>query len=98
MSGHIAPIRLYFVIFGALMVFTLLTVWVSYLNLGYFNLPVALIIAITKAMLVILYFMHVRWSDRLVQVTAASGFVFLLILFSITLSDYMTRDIVALGK
>lgn len=98
MSGHIAPIRLYFVIFGALMVFTLLTVWVSYLNLGYFNLPMALIIAITKAMLVILYFMHVRWSDRLVQVTAASGFVFLLILFSITLSDYMTRDIVALGK
>jgi cytochrome c oxidase subunit 4 len=98
MSGHIAPVRLYFVIFGALMVFTLLTVWVSYVDLGYFNLTVALIIAITKAMLVVLYFMHVRWSERLIQVTAASGFVFLLILFSITLSDYLTRNMLALGK
>ena len=91
MSGHISPKSTYYLIFGALMVFTIITVGVAFINLGAFNFPVALGIAMTKATLVILYFMHVRWATRLTWVVAASGFVWLLILFGITMSDYLTR-------
>jgi cytochrome c oxidase subunit 4 len=60
-------------------------------DFGFFNNVVMLAIAIAKASLVILIFMGVRWSSRLTWVVAASGFVWLLILFGITMSDYLTR-------
>ena len=88
---HIASVTEYLVIFFALMVLTTLTVYSAYTNLGWANLPIAILIACTKATLVILYFMHVRYSSKLVQVTAATGFFFLLVLFSITMGDYMSR-------
>lgn len=91
MSEHIAPRRLYYTIFLALMVLTAITVGVAYLDLGMLNLPVALGIAVTKATIVVLYFMHLRWSSRLTHVTLLSAFVFFGLLVFHTLSDYMTR-------
>ncbi len=88
---HIVPVKLYFAIFGALMVFTALTVWVSFHDLGNFNIVVAMGIAVTKAVLVVLYFMHVRWSSRLIWVVVGAGLVWLVILLALTMSDYLTR-------
>ena len=91
MSGHVAPKSLYYTIFIALMIGTALTVVVARFDLGPFNNIVMLTIACAKALLVILFFMHVRWSTRLTWVVAGSGFFWLLILFSITMADYMSR-------
>ncbi len=91
MSGHVAPKSMYYSVFAALMVGTALTVLVAFYDLGPLNNVLMLGIAMTKALLVILYFMHVRWATRLTWVVAASGFVWLLILFGITMSDYLTR-------
>jgi cytochrome c oxidase subunit 4 len=82
---------MYYAVFAALMVGTALTVLVAFYDLGPLNNVLMLGIAMTKATLVILYFMHVRWSSRLTWVVAASGFVWLLILFGITMTDYLTR-------
>jgi cytochrome c oxidase subunit 4 len=90
-TGHVAPKSLYYTIFAALMIGTLLTVVVAFYDLGYLNNVVMLAIACTKALLVILFFMHVRWSSRLTWVVAGSGFFWLLILFTITMSDYLSR-------
>jgi cytochrome c oxidase subunit 4 len=94
-AHHIAPKSLYYLIFGLLMVGTAVTVIVAYFDLGPLNNVVMLTIACAKALLVVLYFMHVRWGTRLTWVVAASGFVWLLILFGFTLSDYLTRGWVA---
>jgi cytochrome c oxidase subunit IV len=91
MSGHVAPKSLYYLIFGALMIGTLLTVLVAKFDLGALNNVVMLTVACTKALLVVLYFMHVRWSSRLTWVVATSGFLWLILLFGMTLSDYMSR-------
>jgi cytochrome c oxidase subunit 4 len=90
-GGHVAPKSLYYTIFAALMIGTGLTILVAFFDLGFLNNVVMLAIACTKATLVVLYFMHVRWSSRLTWVVAGSGFFFLLILFTITMSDYMSR-------
>ena len=91
MSGHVAPKSMYYAVFAALLVGTGLTVAVAFVDLGALNNVLMLGIAMTKALLVILFFMHVRWSSRLTWVVAASGFFWLLILFGITMSDYLTR-------
>jgi cytochrome c oxidase subunit 4 len=91
MSGHVAPKSLYYVIFIALLIGTGLTVLVAKFDLGPLNNVVMLTVAVAKALLVVLYFMHVRWSSRLTWVVAGSGFFWLLILFSITMADYMSR-------
>jgi cytochrome c oxidase subunit 4 len=91
MSGHVAPKSLYFLIFGALMVGTILTVLVAKFDLGPLNNVVMLTVACAKALLVVLYFMHVRWSPRLTWVVAAAGFVWLIIMFGMTMSDYLSR-------
>jgi cytochrome c oxidase subunit 4 len=91
MSGHVAPKSLYYLIFFALMVGTLLTVFVAKFDLGPLNNVLMLTIACGKALLVILFFMHVRWSTRLTWVVAGSGFFWLLILFVLTMSDYLSR-------
>jgi cytochrome c oxidase subunit 4 len=82
---------MYYAVFAALMVGTVLTVAVAFVDLGVFNNILMLGIAMTKAMLVILFFMHVRWSTRLTWLVVASGFFWLLIMFGITMSDYLTR-------
>jgi|ERR1700730_8625892 cytochrome c oxidase subunit 4 len=91
MSGHVAPKSMYYAVFAALIAGTGLTVAVAFVDLGALNNVLMLGIAMTKALLVILFFMHVRWGTRLTWVVAASGFVWLLILFGITMSDYLTR-------
>lgn len=95
MSGHIAPVKTYLGVFGILMVGTFLTVLVAFYDLGALNNVVMLTIACIKALFVILFFMHVRWSSRLTWVVAASGFFWLLIMFTFTLADYMSRGWVA---
>jgi cytochrome c oxidase subunit 4 len=91
MSGHIASTNLYYAVFTALLVGTGLTYAAALVDFGFFNNVVMLAIAFTKMMLVMLFFMGVRWNTRLTWVVAGSGFFFLLIMFAITMSDYMTR-------
>ena len=91
MSGHVAPKSMYYAVFAALMVGTAVTVGIAFIDLGAFNNVFMLGIAMTKALLVILYFMHVRWSTRLTWLVVASGFFWLIILFGITMTDYLTR-------
>jgi cytochrome c oxidase subunit 4 len=81
-------------VFGALIVGTILTVLVASVDLGPLNNVVMLVVACTKALLVVLFFMHVRWSSPLTWVFAGSGFVWLLIMFGLTLSDYMSRGVI----
>jgi len=82
---------MYVAVFAALIVGTALTVAAAEVDLGVLNNIVMLLIACTKAALVVLFFMHVRWSSRLTWVIAASGFFWLLILFGLTMQDYLTR-------
>lgn len=91
-APHIVPLKIYLTIFGCLLVGTALTVWVAFQDLGWLNTPIALTIAVCKATLVVMFFMHVRWSSKLVWVYAAAGFVWLLLLFVFTFCDYMTRS------
>jgi cytochrome c oxidase subunit 4 len=93
MSGHISPKSTYYAIFGALMVLTAVTVGVAFINLGAFNFPVALAIAVTKATLVILFFMHVKYSSRLTKLFVGMAFFFLFILFGLTMTDYLSRGL-----
>jgi cytochrome c oxidase subunit 4 len=90
-SAHVVPVRLYLIVFGALMVLTAITVTAALIDLGPFNTVVALTIACTKMVLVILFFMHVRYSSRLTWATVGAGFFFLGLLLLMTLSDYLTR-------
>jgi cytochrome c oxidase subunit 4 len=90
-ATHLVPVRVYLTIFSLLMVFTAITVGVSYLDLGPFNTLVAIVIAVTKMMLVVLYFMHVRYSTRLTWAVVAGGFFWLALLLLLTLGDYLTR-------
>ncbi len=88
---HIVSPRIYAVIFGALLVFTAITVGASYLELGIFNPIVALAIAVFKATLVVLFFMHVRYSSKLTKLTVAAGLFTFLVLITMTLTDYISR-------
>jgi cytochrome c oxidase subunit IV len=95
---HIA-IPGYLIVFLILVVGTVVTYLVALQNLdGMFfpgaNTLVALIIAFFKMMAVVLYFMHVRWSSKLVWLAAASGFLFLTIIFAFTMQDYLTRSVI----
>jgi cytochrome c oxidase subunit IV len=92
-NAHPTP-KLYVVILLTLIVGTCLTWGIAFLNLGIFNPVVALAIACIKAVLVILYFMHVRYSDKMTMVTVAAGFFWLLILISLSLTDYLSRSLI----
>lgn len=91
MAGHISPKSTYYAIFGSLMALTAATVGVAFINLGLINFPVALAIAIFKATLVILFFMHVKYSSRLTKLIVGSAFFFLFVLLGLTLTDYLSR-------
>src|SRR5215210_294510 len=88
---HVTPVWLYLAVFFALLVLTGATVGVAYLDLGWANDVVALTIAVTKALLVLWFFMHLRYSTRMTVLTAVAGFFWLGILLVLTLSDYLTR-------
>ena len=92
MDVHAEPARNYILVLAALLVLTATTVAVAFVNLGPLNNVVALTIAMVKTLLVVLFFMHVRTSTRLIALTAAAGVFWLLILISITMSDYVSRD------
>jgi cytochrome c oxidase subunit 4 len=98
MSEHIVSVRVYITIFLALLVGTALTVVAAYIDFKWrFNTIVALTIAVAKATLVVLYFMHVRYSTRLVWVIVASALFWMAILFAFTFSDYFTRHWLSTG-
>jgi cytochrome c oxidase subunit 4 len=92
MSGHIVPLRIYILIFATLIVLTGVTTWVAFVDLGQWNTVVALTIAVTKMMLVILYFMHLRYGSGLTRMVVLASFMFLAILIGLTLSDALTRS------
>lgn len=92
-SQHVVSVGLYAKIFGALLALTLATAGVAFIDLGgELNSVVALTIAVVKALLVILFFMHVRYSSRLTWVFAGAGFFWLLILLTLTMADPLARD------
>ena len=95
---HIVPLSTYYLIFFALLVGTALTWWVATIDLGAMNNVIMLAIAVTKATLVVLFFMHVKYSTRMIPLVAASGFFFLLILFGLTMQDYLTRGWLGAGS
>jgi cytochrome c oxidase subunit 4 len=88
---HIVTPMVYSMVFGTLLVFTGITVGAAFINLGVLNPIVALAIACTKAVIVILFFMHVKYQSKLIKMTVAAGFFTFLVLITMTLSDYMSR-------
>jgi len=93
MSEHIVSVRVYITIFLVLLVGTALTVWAAFIDfpLG-LNTIIAMTIAVTKATFVVLYFMHVRYSARLIWVIVGSALFWMAILFAFTFADYLTRS------
>ena len=89
--GIVTPLWVYFVVFAALAAGTLLTWYASTINFGWANTPIALIIATTKATLVILFFMHVIHSTRLTWIVILASFLWLGVLFVLTFADYLSR-------
>ncbi len=92
MSEHIVSWKIYLVIFALLMVGTGTTVWAAFRNFGPFNIVIALGIATLKATLVVLYFMHARYSPRRTQLVIVCSVFWLAIMLGLTLSDYQTRQ------
>ena len=90
-AHHVMSLGTYFAVFAALVIGTVLTWYASTVDLGIMNTPVALLIATTKAVLVILFFMHVLHSTRLTWVVIIGAFLWLGVLFVLTFSDYLTR-------
>jgi cytochrome c oxidase subunit 4 len=91
MSEHIVPIKVYISVFVLLMALTAITIGVATTDLGPFNTVAALAIAVTKGILVVLYFMHVRYSSKLTQVVVAGGVFWLVILIVLVMADYLSR-------
>lgn len=90
-EGHIVTPVQYTMVYGTLLVFTALTVIAAEFDLGVLNPIVALGIASFKAVVVILFFMHVKYQSRLIKMTVISGFFTFLVLITMTLSDYISR-------
>jgi cytochrome c oxidase subunit 4 len=93
---HIGP-KTYLVIYAALLGLMTLTVLASLVNLGPANFGVAMAIATAKMVLIILYFMHVRYSDKLTWVFSTAAFLWLIIFIAGTLNDYFTRGLLESG-
>jgi cytochrome c oxidase subunit 4 len=93
MAGHVSPKSTYYAIFALLMIGTAITVAVAFVNLGAFNFPVAIGIAITKATLVILFFMHAKYSSKLTKLFVGTAFFFLVIMLGLTMTDVLSRGL-----
>jgi cytochrome c oxidase subunit 4 len=90
---HIIPIKVYLAVFAALMVLTAVTVYVAFVDMGMLNNVVALGIAVTKATLVVLYFMHMRYNTSLNKVALVATIFFFVLLVGMVFSDVLTRDL-----
>jgi len=88
---HLTSRTTYTIIYIALLALLGATVGAYYVNLGFWSIALGVLIAVVKAVLIVLYFMHVRSSSKMVWVIAAAGFVWLTILIGLTLSDYISR-------
>lgn len=97
-ATHIVPVKIYWAVFITLLVMTAVTTGIAYVDLGRFNLFVAMAIAVFKATLVVLFFMHVKYSTTLTKAVVASGFVFLIVMVFFTMCDLLTRNITAPGR
>ena len=97
MSEHIVTTRLYYAIYGILMLCTILTVQIVFIDLGALNIVAALAIAVFKATLVILFFMHAKDSTRLTWAVVIGSVFWLTILLVLTFSDYLTRAWLTFG-
>jgi len=91
MASHIMPTRVYYTIFAILLFCTYLTVQIAFLDLGVLNTVAALAIAMFKATLVVLFFMHVKYSTRLTWAVVLGAIFWLGILLTLTMTDYLTR-------
>jgi cytochrome c oxidase subunit 4 len=91
LTDHIVPTRTYYLIFAILMACTALTVAIAFVDLGPLNTVAALVIAVFKAVLVVLFFMHVKYSTRLTWAVVVGSVFWLGILLTLTMSDYLTR-------
>jgi cytochrome c oxidase subunit 4 len=93
MSAHpITSVRTYVLVFIALIIGTVLTYLAALVDVGWLNTPLALGIALAKASLVVIYFMGVRFNTPLTKVVVVAGLFWLLIMFALTMNDYLTRD------
>jgi cytochrome c oxidase subunit 4 len=90
-SRHIVPVKTYVLVFVVLLFLAALTTAAAFVNLGSFNTVVALTIACAKMLLVVLVFMHVRYSGNLVRVILLAGFFWLALMVGFTLTDYHSR-------
>ncbi len=90
-TGHVVPISTYVAVFFALMVGTVLTTWIATIDLGRWNTVVALTIAVIKMILVVLFFMHVKYATGLTRVVILAGFFWLAIMITLSSSDELTR-------
>src|SRR5262245_55215830 len=92
MSEIIVPKKVYFISWAWLLALLALTVGVAYKHLGWLNPVVAVSIATIKATIIVMYFMHARYSPRLITVFVAAGVLWLTVLFAFAFSDYLTRS------
>ena len=83
--------KMYLLIGGCLLALTAATTAISYVELGVFNAVVALAIACIKASLVVLFFMHIKYSSKLTKLTVCAGLFTFLVLITMTMSDYASR-------
>lgn len=93
MSQHVLSLKAHVAVFAVLLVLTFVTVWVADHDLGRWNTIVALAIAATKGMVVILWFMHVKFSSNLTRLFVAAGFLWLALMVLLMTSDYATRQV-----
>ncbi len=91
MSSRVVSVKTYVAVFVALICLTAVTTAVAFINLGPLNTVVALVIAVAKMLLVILFFMHVLYSPRLTKLALLAAFFWLALLLTFTLSDVLTR-------
>ncbi|HUO34801.1 MAG TPA: cytochrome C oxidase subunit IV family protein [Candidatus Acidoferrum sp.] len=91
MSGHVVPVRVYLAVFVSLLILTGLTTAVAFVDMGPFNLVVALVIAVAKMLLVVLFFMHIKYSPPLTRLVLIAAVLWLGIMVTLTLSDELTR-------
>ena len=89
--SHIIPVKTYLAVAAALIVMTALTVAISFIDLGAFNITVALVIASIKALLVAFFFMHIFWDNKIYLVIFSSGLLFLTVFLTLTMFDTETR-------
>lgn len=92
MSSQTTPVKFYYAVGAALMILLVLTVYLASIDMGALNVVVALAIAVSKALLVILIFMQLRHASPITKAVVIAGFIWLSILFLLTMSDFLTRS------